>query len=211
MGRVPVPIAVELTDDLVGALAPGDVATVVGVVKVQAGDAGEAAGPGRHGGAADAAGGGVAAEGVVGQPLLALILSSSHPHAPCTCVCHPPPLAAGKKGGGKPKDQCLFLPYIQAVGVQVAGKENTGPAAQQQAQQPGQQASQAVGAEEGDGLNFLPPNMPGFTETDLKFICAFTEVGGACMLVWGGETRERAGVSGRAAWLPSAPARHAPL
>lgn len=23
------------------------------------------------------------------------------------------PTSAGKKGGGKPKDQCLFLPYIQ--------------------------------------------------------------------------------------------------
>lgn len=39
MGRVPVPIPVELSEDLVGSLTPGDVATVVGVVKVQTGEA----------------------------------------------------------------------------------------------------------------------------------------------------------------------------
>lgn len=36
-----------------------------------------------------------------------------------------------------------------------------------------------VGAEEGQDLNFLPPNMPGFSELDLQFICTFTEVGWA--------------------------------
>lgn len=36
-----------------------------------------------------------------------------------------------------------------------------------------------VGAEEGQEMNFLPPNMPGFSELDLQFICTFTEVGAA--------------------------------
>ena len=34
MGRVPVPISVELREDLAGCAAPGDVATLVGIVKV---------------------------------------------------------------------------------------------------------------------------------------------------------------------------------
>ena len=38
MGRVPAPISVELTEDLAGACAHGDVATVVGIVKVINGD-----------------------------------------------------------------------------------------------------------------------------------------------------------------------------
>ena len=43
-----------------------------------------------------------------------------------------------------------------------------------------------VGAEEGQEMNFLPPNMPGFSELDLQFICAFTEVGGrGCLLLLG--------------------------
>jgi DNA replicative helicase MCM subunit Mcm2 (Cdc46/Mcm family) len=43
-GRVPVPVSVELCEDLVGRLAPGDVATIVGIVRVYSGDSGGAGG-----------------------------------------------------------------------------------------------------------------------------------------------------------------------
>lgn len=92
--------------------------------------------------------------------------------SPC-CPLLPPP---GKRGGGgKAREQCLFLPYIDAVSVVVAGTEHAPPAG-------AAGAAEGAGVEEGggDGPSFLPPNMPGFTRLDLDFICAFTEVG-ACL------------------------------
>ncbi|KAL4857670.1 putative DNA helicase [Chlorella vulgaris] len=128
LGRVPVPIGVELSEDLVGRCTPGSVATVVGLVKVQNGDA--------------AVGGG------------------------------------GK--GGDMKAQCLFLPYIDAVSVSVMGSsrgsQTGGGSEQEQAQCSAAAGAGGCGGEEGggDGDSFLPPNMPGFSHLDLKFICEFT-------------------------------------
>lgn len=87
----------------------------------------------------------------------------------------------------------------QAVSVTVAGKENVRPSqvtaaaaaaavatgadsggdryALTAAAATGAGATAIVGAEEGPDMNFLPPNMPGFSELDLQFICTFTEVG----------------------------------
>lgn len=86
----------------------------------------------------------------------------------------------------------------QAVSVTVAGKENVRPSQVTAAAAAaavatgadsggdryaltaaatGAGAAAIVGAEEGPDMNFLPPNMPGFSELDLQFICTFTEVG----------------------------------
>lgn len=100
---------------------------------------------------------------------LACVLSEQRP-----CFLPPPCAPPGKRGGGgKAREQCLFLPYVDAVSVVVAGKEDA---------QLGGGAWAAAAAEGGvegggGGGSFLPPNMPGFTRLDLDFICAFTEVG----------------------------------
>ncbi len=66
----------------------------------------------------------------------------------------------------------------------VAGKETVRPSQAAAATAGGADALAAaageapmVGIEEGQEMNFLPPNMPGFSELDLQFICTFTEVG----------------------------------
>ncbi|KAL4433271.1 hypothetical protein ABPG77_003319 [Micractinium sp. CCAP 211/92] len=143
MGRVPVPIAVELTEDLVGSCAPGDVATVVGIVKVMNGDVG-----------------------------------------------------AGKKAGTL-KAQCLFLPYIDALSVVVAGKEASRPHLRLQEAVGGGEEGGAGGSGREGELNFLPPNMPSFSHLDLDFVCKFTEecegdqlrqlVLSLCPTIWGNE------------------------
>ena len=118
------------------------------------------------------------------------------------------PCCTAGKGKGDAKKQCLFLPYIEAVSVIVNGKENSRPSQQAAAAAstaPGIGAQGgacggndddggglAAGAEAGD-LNFLPPNMPGFTRLDLDFICTFTEV---CR----GEPAGSAGICLRMLW-----------
>ena len=88
---------------------------------------------------------------------------------------------AGKRGGDpKKQQQCLFLPYIEAVSVTVAGNENRRPNQQQYSgggggSTCGTSSSISCGVES-EELNFLPPNMPAFTRLDLDFICTFTEV-----------------------------------
>ena len=106
----------------VGSCAPGDVATVVGIVKVQTGEA--------AGGKPNELERSI--KGWVGlherravcavcpsraAPARAPMQERSIPpchHLPACCTV--PRFSPGKKGGGggKPKDQCLFLPYIQA-------------------------------------------------------------------------------------------------
>lgn len=177
MGRVPVPIAVELTEDLVGCCAPGDVATVVGVVKVMNGDLG----PG------GASWGGT--KGSQQRPAQACPrtqwsaslrrgLRRGLPSALCVTLesCARPAHPAGKKAGTL-KAQCLFLPYIDALSVVVAGKEAARPHLRlQEAVSGGEEAGSGGGARDGE-LDFLPPNMPSFSQLDLDFVCKFTEVG----------------------------------
>ncbi len=80
------------------------------------------------------------------------------------------------------KAQCLFLPYIDAVSVSVMGgsrgSQTGGGGEQEQAQCSMAAGAGGCGGEEGggDGDSFLPPNMPGFSHLDLKFICEFTNV-----------------------------------
>lgn len=71
----------------------------------------------------------------------------------------PLPHPGKKGGGGKAKEQCLFLPYVDAVSVVVSGKENARPAAQATAQAAAAAAQGGaggglpmVGAEEGEEL-----------------------------------------------------------
>ena len=98
---------------------------------------------------------------------------------------------AGKRGGDpKKQQQCLFLPYIEAVSVTVAGKENRRPNQQQDSGGGGGGSTSGTSSiscgVESEELNFLPPNMPAFTRLDLDFICTFTEVraGVACGHRW---------------------------
>lgn len=102
----------------------------------------------------------------------------------CVClrpVAPAPPCSAGKKAGTL-KAQCLFLPYIDALSVVVAGKEASRPHLRlAEAVGGGEEGGAGGGDPEGE-LNFLPPNMPSFSQLDLEFVCKFTEVG----VRWGG-------------------------
>jgi len=117
-GRVPRLIDVEMLEDLVDKVSPGDIVTITGIVKV-----------------------------IQGEP------------------------ASGRRFGDA-KRQCLFLPYIEAVSVVcTAGGGGSRTVASSVG---GTGAVQEVVVEP-DGLNYLPPNMPGFTRLDLEFIRTFTE------------------------------------
>ena len=77
-----------------------------------------------------------------------------------------PPHVAGRQFGDT-KRQCLFLPYLEALSVVPIGREGQGGAA-------GGTADAGLAAVPPEGLNYLPPNMPGFTRLDLDFVRAFT-------------------------------------
>ncbi len=86
-----------------------------------------------------------------------------------------PSVHAGKKAGTL-KAQCLFLPYIDALSVVVAGKEASRPHLRLQEAVGGGEEGGAGGSGREGELNFLPPNMPSFSHLDLDFVCKFTEV-----------------------------------
>lgn len=69
------------------------------------------------------------------------------------------------KRGSNAKRQCLFVPYVEAVSViknNTEGSFSIGNETQEQ---------EIVAKPE--GINYLPPSMPGFTRLDLDFIRAF--------------------------------------
>ncbi|KAG7670797.1 hypothetical protein Ndes2526B_g01449 [Nannochloris sp. 'desiccata'] len=80
--------------------------------------------------------------------------------------------ASGKRFGGDAKRQCLFLPYVEAVSV-VRGAAAGGPSGAG-AGDPSAAQNEPVIVAEPEGISYLPPNMPGFTQLDLDFIRAFT-------------------------------------
>ena len=79
--------------------------------------------------------------------------------------------AGGKRFGGDAKRQCLFLPYVEAVSV-VRGAVGNRPSSSAGATAPNSEP--ILVAEPEDGVSYLPPNMPGFTQLDLNFVRAFT-------------------------------------
>lgn len=100
----------------------------------------------------------------------------SHPALPLT-LCPSPRCPVGKKGGGA-KQQCVFLPYIDALSVVVAGREAQRPHLRQAQRAAEAVEAGALGAPEGEQLSFLPPSMPCFSATDLAFVVKFASVGG---------------------------------
>jgi DNA helicase MCM8 len=78
---------------------------------------------------------------------------------------------SGKRFGGDAKRQCLFLPYVEAVSVVRGATPGSGVGGgDPSAANP----SEPVIVAEPEGVSYLPPNMPGFTQLNLDFIKAFT-------------------------------------
>ena len=86
--------------------------------------------------------------------------------------------ASGKRFGGDAKRQCLFLPFVEAVSVVRGAVSGTGGGGGGGGgggdNSVNNGANEPVIVAAPEGISYLPPNMPGFTQLDIDFIRAFT-------------------------------------